>query len=105
MVGQRKIPIKIGVGDVLWSNVTIHKQILDTVSEFARPEKGDVVWDLWAGNGVTSLTLAGKCRHIVAIDASRTRVNGLKENLKLNPELAANVTPVLANIYREETLV
>lgn len=56
----------------------------------------------------------------MAIDASRTRyefrgarfltvllssVNGLKENLKLNPELAANVTPVLANIYREETLV
>ncbi|KAF4745576.1 hypothetical protein FOZ62_026249, partial [Perkinsus olseni] len=102
---SEKIPIKLGVGDVLWPNTTIHKEILDTVAAFARPEKDDVVWDLWAGNGATTLTLAGKCRHIVALDASRTRVNGLKENLKLNPELAANVTPVLANIYREETLV
>ena len=65
---------------------------------------GKVVIDIGASNGDTPLYFASKGASVYAFEMTESNFNYMRENLKLNPELAKKITPVHAAIGKDEKI-
>lgn len=59
-------------------------------------KKTDVVYDIGAGSGVITSVLAGRCKHVFAIEAEPRTAQKLRANMQKYPNVTVTETDVLA---------
>lgn len=58
-------------------------------------KKSDLVYDIGAGSGVITSALAGRCRHVVAVEAEPRTAKKLKENMQRFSNVTVQETDIL----------